>query len=109
MCGWKLAAKEPKGYVRTLAKLARFDVLVIDDFGLTSLQDTERNDLLELLDDRCGSRSTIVTSQLPTAKWHEYLHDPSVADAICDRVLHNDHKIVLKGPSRRKESPNRGQ
>jgi DNA replication protein DnaC len=96
-------------YIRALGKLARFDVLVIDDFALAPLQDTERNDLLELLDDRCGSRSTIVTSQLPPAKWHEYLHDPSVADAICDRVLHNAHKIVLKGPSRRKEKPNRGQ
>lgn len=102
-------ARADGSYVRTLGKLARFDVLVIDDFALTPLQDTERNDLLELLDDRCGSRSTIVTSQLPTTKWHEYLHDPSVADAICDRVLHNAHKIVLKGPSRRKEKPNRGQ
>jgi DNA replication protein DnaC len=102
-------ARADGSYVRALGKLARFDVLVIDDFALAPLSDTERNDLLELLDDRCESRSTIVTSQLPPTKWHEYLHDPSVADAICDRVLHNAHKIVLKGPSRRKEKPNRGQ
>jgi DNA replication protein DnaC len=95
-------------YVRALGKLARFDVLVLDDFGLAPLSDTERNDLLELLDDRSGASSTIVTSQLPPAKWHEYLHDPSIADAICDRVLHIAHRVVLKGPSRRKEKPSRG-
>jgi DNA replication protein DnaC len=61
---------------------------------------TER--LLEVLDDRYGSRSTIITSQLPPSKWHDYLDDPSNADAICDRVLHNAHRIVLKAPSRRK-------
>jgi DNA replication protein DnaC len=94
--------------IRALGKLARFDVLVIDDFGLAPLTDAERNDLLELLDDRCGSSSTIVTSQLPPKTWHEYLHDPSTADAICDRVLHAAHKIALKGPSRRKEKPTRG-
>jgi DNA replication protein DnaC len=95
-------------YIRALGKIARFDVLVIDDFGLAPLPDAERNDLLELLDDRCGSSSTIVTSQLPPKTWHEYLHDPSTADAICDRVLHTAHKIALKGPSRRKEKPTRG-
>ncbi len=95
-------------YIRALGKIARFDVLVIEDFGLAPLTDTERNDLLELLDDRCGSSSTIVTSQLPPKTWHEYLHDPSTADAICDRVLHTAHKIALKGPSRRKEKPTRG-
>jgi DNA replication protein DnaC len=95
-------------YVRTLGKLARFNVLVLDDFGLASLTDTERNDLLDLLDDHCGAHSTIVTSQLPPAKWHDYLHAPSMADAICDRVLHTAHRIVLKGPSRRKEKPTRG-
>jgi len=95
-------------YVRALGKLARFDVLVLDDFGLAPLSDTERNDLLELLDDRSGASSTIVTSQLPPAKWHEYLHDPSIADAICDRMLHTAHRVVLKGPSRRKEKATRG-
>jgi DNA replication protein DnaC len=89
-------------YVRLLAKLARADVLIIDDWGLTPLRDQDRRDLLEVLDDRYGSRSTIITSQLPPSKWHDYLGDPSNADAICDRVLHNAHRIVLKGPSRRK-------
>ena len=68
------------------------------------VQDPERRDLLEILEDRYGTRSTIITSQLPPAQWHDYLGDPTLADAICDRLLHNAHRIVLKGPSRRKEA-----
>ena len=90
-------------YMRLLAKLARLDVLVLDDWGLAPVQDQERRDLLEILEDRYGSRSTIITSQLPPAQWHDYLGEATVADAICDRLLHNAHRIVLKGPSRRKE------
>ena len=89
-------------YVRLLGKLARVDVLVIDDWGLAPARDQERRDLLELLEDRYGQRSTIMTSQLPTKTWHEHLADQTVADAILDRLLHNAHKLVLKGPSRRK-------
>jgi DNA replication protein DnaC len=84
-------------YVRLLAKLARTDVLIIDDWGLAPVQDQERRDLLEILEDRYGTRSTIITSQLAPAHWHDYLGDPTLADAICDRVLHNAHRIVLKG------------
>jgi len=90
-------------YPRLLAKLARVDVLVLDDFALAPLQEAERRDLLEILEDRYGTRSTIVTSQLPPAHWHEYIGDPTLADAICDRLLHNAHRLMLKGPSRRKE------
>lgn len=90
-------------YIRLLAKLARVDVLLLDDFGLVPLQEPERRDLLEILEDRYGTRSTIITSQVPPAHWHEYLGDPTLADAICDRLLHNAHRLVLKGPSRRKE------
>lgn len=90
-------------YTRLLAKLARVDVLLLDDFGLTPLQEAERRDLLEILEDRYGTRSTIITSQVPPAHWHEYLGEPTLADAICDRLLHNAHRLVLKGPSRRKE------
>lgn len=90
-------------YVRLLAKVARVDVFVLDDWGLAPVQDAERRDLLELLEDRYGTRSTIVTSQLPPAHWHEHLGEPTLADAICDRLLHNAHRLVLKGPSRRKE------
>lgn len=90
-------------YVRLLAKLARLDVLIVDDWGLAPVQDQERRDLLEILEDRYGTRSTIITSQLPPAQWHDYFGDATLADAICDRLLHNAHRIVLKGPSRRKE------
>lgn len=95
-------ARADGSYVRLLAKLARADVLLIDDWGLTPLRDQDRRDILEVLDDRYGARSTILTSQLSPSKWHDYLGDPSNADAICDRVLHNAHRLVLKGPSRRK-------
>lgn len=91
-------------YVRVLARLARIDVLVIDDWGLAPPQEHERRDLLEILEDRYGARSTIITSQLPPAQWHDHLGEAMVADAICDRLLHNAHRLVLKGPSRRKEA-----
>jgi DNA replication protein DnaC len=92
-------------YVRRLNKLAKMDVLVIDDWGVgTRVREQDHHDLLEVLEDRNGNRSTIMTSQLPPNKWHETLNDPTVADAMCDRVLHNAHKIALKGPSRRKEA-----
>ncbi len=90
-------------YSVLLARLARADVLVIDDWGLAPPKDQERRDLLEIVEDRCGDRSTILTSQVPPAKWHDHIGDPTVADAVCDRLLHNAHRIVLKGPSRRKE------
>ena len=72
-------------------------------FGLTALADETMRDLLEILDDRFDKSSTIVTSQLPVAKWHEYLADPTLADAILDRIVHNAYKIELKGESMRKK------
>lgn len=90
---------------RLLARLARVDVLVIDDFAIAPVADDERRDLLEILEDRYGARSTIVTSQLDPKQWHDYLADPTLADAICDRLVHNAHRLVLQGPSRRKEPP----
>jgi DNA replication protein DnaC len=91
-------------YGRLLGKLARLDVLLIDDWGLAPPQEQERRDLLDLLEDRYGTRSTIVTSQLPPGQWHDHIGEPTLADAICDRLLHNAHRLVLKGPSRRKET-----
>ena len=90
-------------YARLLGKILRADVLVIDDWGLAPPTDPERRDLLEIMEDRYATRSTIMTSQVPPAKWHDHLGEPTVADAICDRLLHNAHRIALKGPSRRKE------
>jgi DNA replication protein DnaC len=91
-------------HVRVLAKLARMDVLVIDDWGLRALTEPERLDLLEILEDRHGARSTILTSQLPPEKWHDRLGDPTLADAILDRLVHGAYRVALKGPSRRKEA-----
>ncbi len=96
-------------YIRLLGKLARMDVLLIDDFALAPLQDQERRDLLEILEDRYGMRATIITSQLAPPHWHDYIGEPTLADAICDRLLHNAHRIVLKGPSRRKEPNGEGK
>ncbi len=96
-------ARADGSYARVLARLARVDVLIIDDWGHAPLRDQERRDLLEVLDDRYGVRSTVMTSQLDPKLWHDHIGDPTNADAICDRILHNAHKIRLKGPSRRKE------
>ena len=91
-------------YTRLLARFARADVLVLDDWGLAPLRDPDRRDLLEIFEDRYGARSTILTSQLPIEHWHDHLGEATVADAICDRVLHNAHRIALAGPSWRKET-----
>lgn len=93
-------------YQRVLARIARVDVLVIDDFAIAPLNDIERRDLLEVLEDRQETRSTIITSQLDPQHWHDYLTDPTLADAICDRILSRAHRLVLKGPSRRKDHTN---
>jgi len=95
-------------YQRLLARFARVNVLVIDDFDLAPLDDHDKQDLLEVLEDRYATGSTIVTSQLAPDNWHEHLGEPTVADAICDRLLNHAHRLALKGPSRRKENtPNR--
>ena len=90
-------------FSRRLAQLARMDLLVIDDFAIAPVTAAERNDLLELLDDRVGTRATLITSQLPVTAWHEWLNDPTLADAILDRIVHAAHKIALKGESMRKK------
>ena len=89
-------------YHKKLTQLARIDLLILDDFGLKPLQQSERHDLLELIEDRHGLRSTLITSQLPISAWHEYLNDPTVADALLDRLLNGAHRIELKGESMRK-------
>jgi DNA replication protein DnaC len=91
-------------YTRLLARLARADVLVLDDWGLAPLKDQERRDILEVVEDRDATRSTVIISQLPTSSWHDHLGDPTVADAICDRVLNRTHRLTIKGPSKRKET-----
>ena len=90
-------------YASTLAKISRIEVVVLDDFLLTPMKDAERRDLLEVLEDRYGRASTVITSQMPTKTWHDALNDPTIADAICDRVLHNAHLVDLTGQSMRKK------
>ena len=83
-------------------QLAKADLLVIDDFGLTPLADATVRDLLEILDDRYDRKSTLITSQLPVDQWHTYLGDRTVADAILDRLVHNSYRLELNGESMRK-------
>ena len=96
-------ARADGSYTTLLARVARVDVLVLDDWGLAAVSDVQRQDLLEVMEDRDASRSTIITSQLPRDQWHAYLGDPTIADAVLDRVVHNAYPITLKGPSRRKD------
>ena len=88
---------------RLLTQLARVDVLILDDWGMTPLDQAARHDLLEVIDDRSTSKSTLITSQLPIDHWHAWLNDPTVADAILDRLVHRSHRISLKGESLRRK------
>jgi len=97
-------AKADGRYGKLMLGYAKTDLLVLDDWGLTAMTDPQRRDLLELLEDRYGKRSTIVTSQLPISSWHDAIGDPTLADAILDRLVHNAHKIELKGESMRKHA-----
>jgi DNA replication protein DnaC len=87
---------------RLLLKLSRIDVLLLDDFAMAPLKDSERRDFLEICDDRYQRRSMILTSQMPIAHWHEQIGDPTIADSILDRLVHNAYRIELAGESLRK-------
>ena len=97
-----VTAKGDGRYAKLMRLLAKTDLLVLDDFGSARLKDEHRRDLLELLDDRYGVRSTLVTSQFPVDHWHELIDDPTLADVILDRLVHNAYKIHLTGESLRK-------
>jgi DNA replication protein DnaC len=90
-------------YASLLGKLSRVDVLILDDFLLNPMNDAERRDLLEVLEDRYDKSSTVITTQIPTKSWHDALNDPTIADAICDRLVHNAHVLKLGGPSIRRK------
>ena len=89
-------------YAKLLTSIAKTSVLVIDDWGVSKLSAENRRDLLEIIEDRHGLSSTIVTSQLPVKSWHEVIGDPTLADAILDRLVHNAYQLNLKGESMRK-------
>lgn len=100
-------AANPGGYsysrfCELYKSLGRADLLILDDFGLEPLDAGARHDLLEILEERYGRRSTIITSQLPIASWHEVIGDPTYADAILDRLVHNANRIELSGESLRR-------
>ncbi len=108
-------ARGDGSYTRVLARLAKTDLLVIDDWGLAPLTPSERRDLYEVLDDRAERASTLITSQVPVKGWHDLIGEPTHADAICDRLIHTAYVIELQGPSLREtraraqqDNPSRG-
>lgn len=96
-------AKGDGRYGKILKTLARIHLLIIDDWGIAKFIKEQRHDLLEILEDRHGLRSTLVTSQVPVEHWHDIIGDHTIADAILDRLVHNAYKINLKGESMRKK------
>jgi DNA replication protein DnaC len=98
-------ARGDGSYARILERLAKLDLLAIDDWLLAPLRDTERRDLVEVIEDRSERASTLIASQLASKDWHGSIGDPNLADAICDRLLHNAHRIELKGPTKRGGKP----
>lgn len=92
-------------YARVLARLLRTDLLILDDWGLSTLTEAQSRDVLEVLEDRYDRRATVVASQLPLDRWHQWLSEPTLADAILDRLLHRSYRFVIKGPSKRKDEP----
>ncbi len=95
-------AKADGSYHKKLQQLAKVQCLIIDDWGLETLKPAQRNDLMEIMDDRHGDTSTVVISQLPTDQWYTSIGDNTLADAILDRLMHNAHRLILKGESMRK-------
>jgi DNA replication protein DnaC len=98
-------ARGDGSYPKLMDRLQKTALLVLDDYGLAPLNQTERRDLLEVLEDRTGRRATLVTSQLPQDHWHEVVGDATLADAILDRLIHHAHRLNLKGGSMRKKKP----
>jgi DNA replication protein DnaC len=96
-------AKADGRYHKVLASIARKDLIIIDDFALAPLTDEQRRDLLEIVENRYDRCSTLIASQVPIDNWHDVIGDPTIAEAILDRLVHNAHKIRLKGESKRKE------
>lgn len=95
-------ARGDGSYRKVMQQIARLDLLILDDFGIKQLSQNERHDLLEVIEDRHGVHSTIITSQLPISSWHAYLNEPTIADALLDRLLADAHRLELTGESMRK-------
>jgi DNA replication protein DnaC len=102
-------ARADGSYLKVVDKLARVDLLILDDWGLAAIEPQAASDLMDIIGDRVGRSSTIVGSQLPVSEWHHLIADPSVADALLDRLVHRSVRIELKGGSMRKDSPRRSR
>ena len=89
--------------IKEITKIEKYDLLILDDFGLQQLDTENRLLLLEIMEDRHDRKSTIISSQLPVVRWHEVIGDPTIADAILDRIVHNSIRIEIKGGSMRKK------
>jgi DNA replication protein DnaC len=100
-------AKADGSYIREVAKIERQDLLILDDFGLQPLDASNRSVLMEIIEDRHGNRSTIITSQLPLAQWYEVIGEQTIADAILDRIVHDAHRMELVGESIRRRQRNK--
>ncbi len=96
-------AKADGSYIKELAKIDRQQLLLIDDFGIQPLDAASRSALMEIIEDRHGKSSTIITSQIPVSKWHEIIGEQTIADAILDRIVHDAHRVEMKGESLRKK------
>ena len=99
-------SKADGSYAKQMKKMNKHNLIILDDFGMETLDTQSRLTLLEILEDRHGEKSTIITSQFPVNKWHDVIGDPTIADAVCDRLIHSSHKINLKGESMRKLKSN---
>jgi len=97
-----LQSKADGSHLKTLTRMAKVQLLILDDLFISPLSDPERKDLLEIIEDRHAQAPTVITSQYPTKDWHHLIGEPTIADAICDRLLHHAYKIELKGESMRK-------
>lgn len=99
---WMMMSKADNSYLRELSKLEKTHLLILDDFGLQPVEGANRMMLMEMIEDRHGKQATLIASQLPHEKWYELFDDNTIADAVLDRLMHNAHKIALKGESMRK-------
>lgn len=102
-------AKADGSYIREIAKIERLDLLILDDFGLQQMDSHSRSILMEIVEDRHGTHSTILTSQLPVAQWYDVIGEQTVADAILDRIVHDAHRLDLTGESLRKREKNKNK
>jgi DNA replication protein DnaC len=99
-------AKADNSYLKEVSKISNFDLLILDDFGLQTMDHSANIALLEILEDRYGNSSTIIASQIPSENWYELFENPTIADACLDRIIHNAYKLNLEGESMRKTIKN---